>query len=288
MRLLVLGAGYVGAKVAEVALERRPRGRARRQLVGQPVATSSRGSSGAARASRPWTSATRRGPRLLATPFDRVHLLAAQASRPLSISDPGYTEQTNLVGPRARGGGARRGRRADRGRVRKLSARVWARPAWAGGRGPAVRAAGRPRAPLEDLRRALPRAVRAQARLRPRAAAARDRVRPRPGGARASRVADGRRQVPPARRGRRAAAAGRRRAGHDGRRARGRRRADPAGGARRARDLGGERGCGDDDRARCRSARARRAGRGRARRVAVASPSRLPARAAPTTSRRDS
>jgi nucleoside-diphosphate-sugar epimerase len=37
---------------------------------------------------------------LLASPFDRVHLLAAQASRPLSISEPAYTEQTNLVGPR--------------------------------------------------------------------------------------------------------------------------------------------------------------------------------------------
>ena len=38
-------------------------------------------------------------PLLQAAP-DRVYLLAAQASRPLSFSDPAYTEQTNLVGPR--------------------------------------------------------------------------------------------------------------------------------------------------------------------------------------------
>lgn len=38
--------------------------------------------------------------RLLSTRPARVYLLAAQASRPLSLSDPEYTEQTNLIGPR--------------------------------------------------------------------------------------------------------------------------------------------------------------------------------------------
>ena len=38
--------------------------------------------------------------RLLETRPSRVYLLAAQASRPLAERDPGYTEQTNLTGPR--------------------------------------------------------------------------------------------------------------------------------------------------------------------------------------------
>jgi nucleoside-diphosphate-sugar epimerase len=100
VRLLVLGAGYVGAKLAELALEDGHevvladnwRATRREQLDGLErrgarVETVDVRDSGAVRG-------------LLATPFDRVHLLAAQASRPLSISDPGYTEQTNLVGPR--------------------------------------------------------------------------------------------------------------------------------------------------------------------------------------------
>lgn len=100
MRLLVLGAGYVGAKLAELALD-----------DGHEVVLADN-----------WWATDRdeldpleqRGARvetvdvrdaravreLLASPFDRVHLLAAQASRPLSISDPAYTEETNLVGPR--------------------------------------------------------------------------------------------------------------------------------------------------------------------------------------------
>ena len=100
MRLLVLGAGYVGAKLAELALEDGHdvvladnwRATRREQLdvlerCGARVETVDVRDSGGVRG-------------LLATPFDRLHLLAAQASRPLSISDPGYTEQTNLIGPR--------------------------------------------------------------------------------------------------------------------------------------------------------------------------------------------
>lgn len=100
MRLLVLGAGYVGAKLAEVAIDDGHEvvladnwwASDREQLAGLEhggarVETVDIRDAGAVRA-------------LLATSFDRVHLLAAQASRPLSISEPAYTEQTNLVGPR--------------------------------------------------------------------------------------------------------------------------------------------------------------------------------------------
>ena len=100
MRLLVLGAGYVGAKLAELALgdhhevvladnwwaTRREqldgleRSGARVETVDVREADAVRG--------------------LLETPFDRVYLLAAQASRPLSFSEPAYTEETNLLGPR--------------------------------------------------------------------------------------------------------------------------------------------------------------------------------------------
>jgi nucleoside-diphosphate-sugar epimerase len=100
VRLLVLGAGYVGAKLAELALDDGHdvvladnwRATRREQLEGLER-----------RGARVETVDVRDPDAvcaLLATPFDRVHLLAAQASRPLSISDPEYTEQTNLVGPR--------------------------------------------------------------------------------------------------------------------------------------------------------------------------------------------
>jgi nucleoside-diphosphate-sugar epimerase len=100
VRLLVLGAGYVGAKLAELALEDRHDvvladnwSATRRQQLdglersGARVETMDVREPAAVRA-------------LLETGFDRVYLLAAQASRPLSFSDPAYTEQTNLVGPR--------------------------------------------------------------------------------------------------------------------------------------------------------------------------------------------
>ena len=100
MRLLVLGAGYVGAKLAELALEDEHEvvladnwWATRRdqldglELRGARVETVDVREPAAVRA-------------LLETHFDRIYLLAAQASRPLSFSDPAYTEQTNLVGPR--------------------------------------------------------------------------------------------------------------------------------------------------------------------------------------------
>src|SRR4051794_26327158 len=89
--ILVLGAGYIGAKVAQLALAR-----------GEEVVLADN-----------W-SATRReqveglGAQVrsvdvrdeLVLEADRVIYLAAQASRPLSWKDPAYTEQTNLVGAR--------------------------------------------------------------------------------------------------------------------------------------------------------------------------------------------
>src|SRR4051795_7374227 len=97
LMILVLGAGYIGAKVAQLALAR-----------GEEVVLADN-----------W-HATRREQveglgahvedvdvrraddvaRVLAMQPSRVIFLAAQASRPLSWSDPDYTEQTNLVGAR--------------------------------------------------------------------------------------------------------------------------------------------------------------------------------------------
>ena len=86
MRLLVLGAGYVGAKLAALALEEEHEvvladnwwATRRDQVVGLEQ-------SGA----RVETADVREPDAvhaLLETPFDRIYLLAAQASRPLSFS----------------------------------------------------------------------------------------------------------------------------------------------------------------------------------------------------------
>lgn len=98
--LLILGAGYVGAALADVAL-----------AAGDDVTLAD---NWYATDRSQLADLERRGARvvdadirdraalddLLATRPDRVHLLAAQASRPLSERDPDYTEQTNLVGVR--------------------------------------------------------------------------------------------------------------------------------------------------------------------------------------------
>jgi nucleoside-diphosphate-sugar epimerase len=84
VRLLVLGAGYVGAKLAELALDDGHevvladnwRATAREQLDGLER-----------RGARVETVDVRDAAvvrDLARTPFDRVHLLAAQASRPIS------------------------------------------------------------------------------------------------------------------------------------------------------------------------------------------------------------
>jgi nucleoside-diphosphate-sugar epimerase len=100
MRLLVLGAGYVGAKLAELALDDGHEV----VLADNWWATGREQVDGLERRGARVETVDVRDPgavsALLEAPFDRVHLLAAQASRPLSLSDPAYTEQTNLVGPR--------------------------------------------------------------------------------------------------------------------------------------------------------------------------------------------
>jgi len=98
--LLVLGAGYIGAALGELALARglgvvladNWNATARDQL--DPLER---------RGARVETADIRDRAaldRLLAAGPERVVLLAAQASRPISERDPDYTEQTNLTGAR--------------------------------------------------------------------------------------------------------------------------------------------------------------------------------------------
>jgi nucleoside-diphosphate-sugar epimerase len=100
VRLLVLGAGYVGAKLAELALE----GGHDVVLADNWRTTRREQVNGLERSGARVETVDVREPDavrgLLATAFDRVYLLAAQASRPLSFVEPRYTEETNLVGPR--------------------------------------------------------------------------------------------------------------------------------------------------------------------------------------------
>lgn len=97
---LILGAGYVGAELAARALK-----------AGHSVvladnwyATDREQLSGLESEGARVEDADIREPadlrRLLSPAPDRVHLLAAQASRPLSDREPDYTEQTNLTGAR--------------------------------------------------------------------------------------------------------------------------------------------------------------------------------------------
>lgn len=97
MKTLVLGAGYIGGEVGRQALARGDEvvladnwyatDRAQLGRLGARVETVDIRDSAAVR-------------ELLAEGFDRVVLLAAQASRPLSFAEPDYTEQTNVTGTR--------------------------------------------------------------------------------------------------------------------------------------------------------------------------------------------
>jgi len=98
--LLILGAGYIGAKLAELALDRgqdvvlADNWYATRREQLEPLA---------ARGARIETADIRRSAHLEALFEERpekVFLLAAQASRPLAESDPDYTEETNVTGAR--------------------------------------------------------------------------------------------------------------------------------------------------------------------------------------------
>src|SRR3954451_18758736 len=94
---LILGAGYIGARLAELAIE------SGREVVlaDNWYATEREQVEGVGARVETVDIRDRAAlDRLLAERPERVYLLAAQASRPLSVSDPDYTEQTNLTGAR--------------------------------------------------------------------------------------------------------------------------------------------------------------------------------------------
>ena len=97
-RILVLGAGYIGAKVGELAL-----GAGHEVVLADNwFATERAQLDGLAEAGARVETADIRDDigELLAQRPDVVFLLAAQASRPLSERDPDYTEETNVSGTR--------------------------------------------------------------------------------------------------------------------------------------------------------------------------------------------
>lgn len=102
--ILVLGAGYLGSKLAELALSRGDDV----VLADNWFATDRAQLDGlAAGGARVETADIREDVgALLAERPDVVYLLAAQASRPLSERDPDYTEQTNVTGTRRVGAAA--------------------------------------------------------------------------------------------------------------------------------------------------------------------------------------
>lgn len=98
MGILVLGAGYIGAKLGELALAQGHEV----VLADNWFATERSQLDGlAAAGARVETADIREDLRdLFEERPDVVYLLAAQASRPLSERDPDYTEQTNVTGTR--------------------------------------------------------------------------------------------------------------------------------------------------------------------------------------------
>jgi nucleoside-diphosphate-sugar epimerase len=104
VRLLVLGAGYIGAKLGELALAEGHEV----VLADNWFATERSQLDGlAASGARVETADIREDlGGLLGERPDVVCLLAAQASRPLSERDPDYTEQTNVTGTRRVGNAA--------------------------------------------------------------------------------------------------------------------------------------------------------------------------------------
>ena len=98
MRILVLGAGYIGAKLGELALARGDE-----VVLADNWYATDRGQLDALEAAgaRVETADIRKDlGQLLEPPPDAVYLLAAQASRPLSEREPDYTEETNVTGTR--------------------------------------------------------------------------------------------------------------------------------------------------------------------------------------------
>jgi nucleoside-diphosphate-sugar epimerase len=99
--LLVLGAGYIGARLAELALgEGHDVTLADNWFATERAQVEPLAQAGARVESVDIRRAEELWPLLEGIRPDRVYLLAAQASRPLSESDPDYTEATNLTGAR--------------------------------------------------------------------------------------------------------------------------------------------------------------------------------------------
>src|SRR4051794_34390244 len=95
--ILVLGAGYIGAKVAELALAR---GEAVVLADNWHATRREQAEAVGARVEDRDIPRAEGVARLLGPRPQRVVFPAAQASRPLSWSAPDYTEQTNLTGAR--------------------------------------------------------------------------------------------------------------------------------------------------------------------------------------------
>jgi UDP-glucuronate decarboxylase len=95
--ILVLGAGYIGAAVAALAL-----GRGEEVVLADNWHTTAREQVDGLGAAVETADVRDRAAldRLLARAPERVVFLAAQASRPLSERDPDYTEVTNVTGAR--------------------------------------------------------------------------------------------------------------------------------------------------------------------------------------------
>ena len=202
--ILVLGAGYLGARARASVRSRRATRSCSPTTGTRPSASSSPSSS--AQGARVETAdiRNRERPRRGCSPSgpERVFLLAAQASRPLSEREPDYTEETNVTGARrvAEAVAARGGPRSSSPARCTSTAPASTRR---GGRRPPLRPAGRPRAPLEGLRGARASSMHARrggfdlALLRLGIV-----YGPSPVEHERAGVADGRRQVPPAGRGR--------------------------------------------------------------------------------------
>jgi CDP-paratose 2-epimerase len=98
--ILILGAGYMGAALAEVALEQ---DKAVTLADNWYLTERSQLEELEREGARVETADVRSAEdldRLLSENPDRVYLLAAQASRPVAAAEPDYTEETNVTGAR--------------------------------------------------------------------------------------------------------------------------------------------------------------------------------------------
>ncbi len=98
--MLILGAGYLGAALAEQALEQGSSVCLADNWYAVKRDQLAKLESDGARIETADVRSAEDMSRLMAERPDRVYLLAAQASRPISEHDPEYTERTNLTGAR--------------------------------------------------------------------------------------------------------------------------------------------------------------------------------------------